>query len=346
MSTQKLPKTEDMYSFLMIKSFLVAQKALFPQKHYAVLDPKDRVAEIMKAAEKTWADKLKKYKKPQQQNMRNAAMRMILKNSRADYDNFVKEGIQKLSIREVDEASTSDWLHAINSGYIEFYEDLPRIMTDMTSYEWVRATITVAEGQDLAYFDVVIPAERASDAIYQEPVDYESVWIARGGEKLSLNNYLMGEIRSHNLIVLGSAAADYPLAQNSVKLHPSYIASLPSMSLPLTRSDMDLMRRLANFFPAAQDELALLDDFDADNDGNEYFRIYSKLEAKLKERVEAVYGTLSGRREAALPLGGIDPKSKMCRFKVQSDAERENLEIKLHDFKEEKLPDVEIYLVK
>lgn len=325
---------EDMLSMYMSRFFALASNAKRENSVVKIQYPRQIIEEIMQEAEVTWVQKMKLYAK--QPNMQKATMRNILKHSRENYTARCVAAMQEMSNARYEDYRLAHWFEACREGFLEFGEDLPAVMERITGFKWVNTTLSIKEGRKVKDISVTVPKNENTLDIYNKEYDFEDEMYDRAGNPISLQNFFAREIENRHLIIRGDSYVDR-FDCNAIKLHPSYIHSLPSLSMPIKSLDVDYLKVLAEKYDSAEEELDKLRHFDHRNDGNRYFELFPKLEGELKAYIEG---------KAKKTQIDLTKQEDIKEYKQQARRNEDLLENRLQEFRESKLPNTEIYLVK
>lgn len=334
---------DDLYSIYTKKLMLAALKAKMPEKYYAPTAPEAIVETIMADAEIEWKQKMKTFGK--NKRMQKACMRNIIKKSRAAYQEKAKNNLHKVTQLVDDREMVDIWFDAVHAGYDDFVDDLATVMLEVTGMPWADSVLKIKEGNTIKTFDVTIPAEDLKDGIYGKVCGYEDVFCDCHGNMMSLENYLRSEIDHHRLIIKGEKGIR-TFDEDEILLNRSYMHTLPCIAMPLKPGDRDMVRDLAKFFERAEEELCSITFSEDKNCKNEYFTLFPKLNDQLLAKINEQKRALERENEEAQEAAHKGTLSKKKEYKQSVKECEEVLESRLAGFRQDKLPNEEIYLVK
>ncbi len=341
---------QNAFSFLTERYIFTEAQARNADKYFELEWPNQIAKRIMRENEKRWEKGVKLYAK--QLNMQKATMRIIEKHTKEDYDKAVDDNLQKILRVERTKATIEDWTQASFEGFEKLCKRMPKVMTEATGFVWSFKQLLVREGENINIIPVLarsfsLDGEECVDNsdFYNDVHDYDAIVKGEGGE-MSIQNFLEEEILSQRLIIMGDTSPA-GFAQNYIKLQQNYMESLPSFSFPLTIRDIARMEGVSEFFLQADKFLYAIKDFDYENDGNRYFDMYPFLTQKAKDVLNEIYNNLQAERFAEeMRNPEVLITADFSLYKKESAVARNELKEQVADFRQEKLPDMEIYLTK
>ena len=341
--SNKKKNLDELFSLLTDRFGLIESKVNLAEKYYKYASVDEIVEDIMKNSEKVWEHKSQVYKR--KKDMQKAAMRVILRHAREDFALQFQNNLNKIQSFERESANMDIWFTAVEEGFVYLASHMPKVMTKLTYYPWEDKELVIREGANKQTFLVTVPSGQYQEDFFDKEYDYEDVIVSKDSQSVSLQNFLAKQIEDKKLIIRGTPKV-IAMDRNTIKLHPNYVDSLPCLSLPITCEDIDRLKILAQKFDSAEEMLDKLNMFDAKNDGNRYFELYPELKNSLLHIVLGIKREIEdeNKREDCFDCG-VD-YSKSNEFRKSEQTGKEALEERLADFKQSKLPDVEIYLDK
>lgn len=275
-------------------------------------------------------------------------MRMILKHAKEDFAAHCKDDYNKLVSFEVENDSMENWFAGLHAAFDYLSANLGKCMSEVTGYPWQNKWLVVKEGGHKKVINIAVPSrDDDEETFFDKAHDYEEIMYDYAGNAMSLQNFLEQEIRERRLVIAGEKLPT-EFDKNFIKLHSSYIDALPKISVPIKDADLDLIALMSTRFPAAQKELSRLKHYGKSGEGNAYFDLFPRLNDYMVELIKKEEKAIKQekREESMLPLlDDVDHSLSMNYRKQIRDSEPVFAQ-RLDDFRQDKLPDTEIYLVR